>query len=73
MSAAATDGNKNAGRVDCDEVTDGRVIARMLEMRGQGYSFHDIAAALTKQGLTTLSPERVRDILDTDLAEKRKA
>jgi hypothetical protein len=72
MSAAATDGNKNAGRIDCDEVTDRRVIARMLEMRGQGYSFRDIAAALAKQEFITLSPESVRDILDTHPAQKRK-
>jgi hypothetical protein len=36
----------------------------MMEMRGQGCSFSDIAAALAKQGVTTLSPERVREILE---------
>jgi hypothetical protein len=71
MSAEATDGNGNAGRADRGEVTDRRIVARMLEMRAQGYSFRDIAAALAKQGVITLSPESVRAILDTHLAQKR--
>jgi hypothetical protein len=67
MAAAATNGNGKTKRADREEVTDRRVRVRMLEMRGQGYSFSDIAAALAKQGLITLSPERVRDILESHL------
>jgi hypothetical protein len=64
MAAAATNGNENARRADRDEVTDRRVLARMPEMRGQGYSFRDIASALAKQGLIVLSPERVKEMLE---------
>jgi hypothetical protein len=70
MAAAATDDDEK-GRADRNDVTDQRVLARILEMRGQGYSFHDIAAALAKQGFITLSVECVRDLLDAHLARKR--
>jgi hypothetical protein len=43
---------------DRDELTDQRVIARILEMRRQGYSFRGIATALAKW------PEYVKDILE---------
>ena len=72
MVAGTTDSGEDAGRTNHDEVTDGRIVARMLEMRAQGYSFRDIAAAVAKQEFITLSPERVRDILDTRPALKRK-
>jgi len=61
MSAAATSGNGKARRADRDELTDQRVIVRMLEMRSQGHSFRDIATALAKQRVATLSPECVED------------
>lgn len=64
MAATATNGNGKTRRADRDGVTDQRVIARILEMREQGYGFGDIAAALAKQGLIGLSPERVRDIIE---------
>lgn len=70
MEAAATNGNDKAGRADRDDVIDQHVIARMLEMRGQGYRFHDIAAALQKQGLATLSSEQVQNILEARHARK---
>jgi hypothetical protein len=60
MAATATNRNENAGRTDRDVVTDQCVVARMFEMRDQGYSFRDIAPALAKQGLITLSPECVK-------------
>jgi hypothetical protein len=72
MAAAATNGNGKSRRADCDEFIDGRVIARMLEMRGQGYSFRDIAASLAKQGAATLSPECAKDILETHEVRERK-
>jgi hypothetical protein len=65
MAATATNGNGKTRRADRrDGVTDQRIIARILEMREQGYGFGDIAAALAKQGLIGLSPERVRDIIE---------
>jgi hypothetical protein len=67
MAASATECNGNVGRAARDDVTDRHVLMRMVEMRGQGYSFSDIAAALMKQGGMTLLPERVRDILETHL------
>jgi transcriptional regulator len=72
MAAAAADSHGNAGHDDRDEVTDRRVLVRVLEMRNQGYSFRDIAAALAKQGISALSPECVKDILEAHHAQKRK-
>jgi hypothetical protein len=71
MAAAATNGNGKTKRAGRDEVTDRRVLVLMLEMRDQGYSFSDIAAALMKQGLITLSPDRVRDMLEAHQVQPR--
>jgi hypothetical protein len=72
MAAAATNGNGNARLADRDEATDRRVLARMLEMRDQGYSFRDIAAALAKQRLIVLSPEHVKAVLEAHQILYRK-
>jgi hypothetical protein len=69
MAPVATDSNGKERRADRDEVIDERVIARMLEMRGQGYSFRDIATALAKQGLIVLSPERIKDMIEAHPAQ----
>jgi hypothetical protein len=71
MAAAATNGNGKTKRAGRDEVTDRRVLVLMLEMRDQGYSFSDIAAALMKQGLIALSPDRVRDMLEAHQVQPR--
>lgn len=47
------------------------VIARMVEMREQGFSCRDIAVALLPKA-PTLSPERVKEILDAHEARLRK-
>jgi hypothetical protein len=46
-----------------------RVVALMEELRGQGYSFRDIAATLERQGLM-LSPGQIKDILEARYARK---
>jgi hypothetical protein len=54
-----------------DETVCQRVVAMMEELRGQGYNFRDIAAVLERQGLT-LSPERIKEILEARYARKPK-
>jgi hypothetical protein len=64
MSAAPINGHgKPEPSSPADSAVDRRIIARMEELREQGFSFGDIAAVLARQGLT-LSPERVKEILD---------
>jgi hypothetical protein len=73
MELMAANGGDETGRADREEIIDRRVVTCMLEMRGQGYSFRDIAAALAKQRSITLSPEGVKDILYAHAACTRKA
>jgi hypothetical protein len=53
-----------------DGTVDRFVVARMEKLRGQGFNFRDIAAVLTRQGLT-LSAERIKEILDAHQVRQR--
>lgn len=54
-----------------DGAIDHAVVARMVELREQGFSCRDIAAMLLRKGLT-LSSQRVKEILDSHQARLRK-
>jgi hypothetical protein len=64
MSIAPINGHgKPDSSSPSDRTVDRRIIARMEELREQGFSFRDIAAVLRRQGLT-LSAERIKDMLE---------
>jgi hypothetical protein len=70
-TARSNDSGKSEHPIPADGAVDPHVIARMEELREQGFRFHDIAAVLMKHGLM-LSAERVREILEDHRARQQK-
>jgi hypothetical protein len=70
-TAPINDSGKPEHSVPADCAVDPYVIARMEELREQGFRFHDIAAVLMKRGLM-LSTERVKEILEVRQGRQQK-